>query len=84
MLWVEQAASMRPPEFTGGNSPGDVRYREMVLHASMRPPEFTGGNRSVLLVQGLLHIDASMRPPEFTGGNEYLVGLGQPLIEQLQ
>ena len=39
------SASMRPPEFTGGN-----RWRSMDcrknswITASMRPPEFTGGN----------------------------------------
>ena len=60
---------MRPPEFTGGNTPFARREFELA-YASMRPPEFTGGNR--------LHIHetsrqslpgASMRPPEFTGGN---------------
>ena len=38
-------ASMRPPEFTGGNL---SRYRLVAMSvapASMRPPEFTGGNR---------------------------------------
>ena len=38
------SASMRPPEFTGGN----MMIREMrpglAKLASMRPPEFTGGN----------------------------------------
>ena len=36
-------ASMRPPEFTGGNLAlhGDTVARG---RASMRPPEFTGGN----------------------------------------
>ena len=38
-------ASMRPPEFTGGND--RVRRGHECPHcspASMRPPEFTGGN----------------------------------------
>ena len=39
-------ASMRPPEFTGGNDRGPVS-RSPFLTASMRPPEFTGGNVGV-------------------------------------
>ena len=38
-------ASMRPPEFTGGNLRADARPGGRGLRASMRPPEFTGGNR---------------------------------------
>ena len=34
---------MRPPEFTGGNSSGQVLGNSHE-QASMRPPEFTGGN----------------------------------------
>ena len=37
-------ASMRPPEFTGGNPCFSVRLGDTPLVASMRPPEFTGGN----------------------------------------
>ena len=67
-------ASMRPPEFTGGNEvqalPA-IKRRSRYHGASMRPPEFTGGNssagsRRVDCVQSFI---ASMRPPEFTGGN---------------
>ena len=36
-------ASMRPPEFTGGNHHAVGHYPEG-YDASMRPPEFTGGN----------------------------------------
>ena len=48
-------ASMRPPEFTGGNS-GAAHRHGSVYPASMRPPEFTGGNqprqqRAVALLQ---------------------------------
>ena len=43
-LFPWEVASMRPPEFTGGNFDlaGAIGYRE--VSASMRPPEFTGGN----------------------------------------
>ena len=37
-------ASMRPPEFTGGNCPASVELAARGEAASMRPPEFTGGN----------------------------------------
>ena len=46
-------ASMRPPEFTGGNGGAPVADPR-VGQASMRPPEFTGGNRPLhgkMLVQ---------------------------------
>ena len=60
-------ASMRPPEFTGGNS--SLPPSQVYLgHASMRPPEFTGGNLHSEAA-GLQGVVASMRPPEFTGGN---------------
>ena len=36
-------ASMRPPEFTGGNAAAGV-VGAPDIGASMRPPEFTGGN----------------------------------------
>ena len=38
-------ASMRPPEFTGGNDAGLHRLSSEAAPASMRPPEFTGGNK---------------------------------------
>ena len=37
-------ASMRPPEFTGGNESETLHKRMLAYKASMRPPEFTGGN----------------------------------------
>ena len=37
-------ASMRPPEFTGGNPHHYPIQMLAVVAASMRPPEFTGGN----------------------------------------
>ena len=37
-------ASMRPPEFTGGNLGATLTYETADFLASMRPPEFTGGN----------------------------------------
>ena len=42
---TQHPASMRPPEFTGGNpgAAGALPFARY-LHASMRPPEFTGGN----------------------------------------
>ena len=62
-------ASMRPPEFTGGNQAlpdgGDISRR----CASMRPPEFTGGNQALPDGGDISRRCASMRPPEFTGGN---------------
>ena len=39
-------ASMRPPEFTGGNSLPRDRMAATEGAASMRPPEFTGGNQT--------------------------------------
>ena len=60
-------ASMRPPEFTGGNR-RDVAPRRRARAASMRPPEFTGGNRRDVAPRRRARA-ASMRPPEFTGGN---------------
>ena len=61
-------ASMRPPEFTGGNHPARG-IRRHGRAASMRPPEFTGGNNpdNIHKLKGIT--PASMRPPEFTGGN---------------
>ena len=68
MKWPLGLASMRPPEFTGGNpcSQGPQRGGDAV--ASMRPPEFTGGNRRSS-TERCSCSTASMRPPEFTGGN---------------
>ena len=62
-------ASMRPPEFTGGNVCLHPVVSTRIIVASMRPPEFTGGNhpRARHDVEGVA--GASMRPPEFTGGN---------------
>ena len=37
-------ASMRPPEFTGGNGVVKTTVGTINFGASMRPPEFTGGN----------------------------------------
>ena len=37
-------ASMRPPEFTGGNQRVADAMEQAEQAASMRPPEFTGGN----------------------------------------
>ena len=42
-------ASMRPPEFTGGNASSTAARIVRLDHASMRPPEFTGGNLVVLV-----------------------------------
>ena len=61
-------ASMRPPEFTGGNWTAPAE-RIPSGTASMRPPEFTGGNRSIAACAPTGIAAASMRPPEFTGGN---------------
>ena len=62
-------ASMRPPEFTGGNPRVGSAYLRRVVRASMRPPEFTGGNWRSCLPPYHAVTSASMRPPEFTGGN---------------
>ena len=59
---------MRPPEFTGGNTPSHIAKPALRLKASMRPPEFTGGNAGLHDRMPAL-LSASMRPPEFTGGN---------------
>ena len=44
------AASMRPPEFTGGNIVTLVKTGGFAAYiiASMRPPEFTGGNAAAV------------------------------------
>ena len=70
-------ASMRPPEFTGGNAGVIALSATIEIYASMRPPEFTGGNSNhdKLMSGGRL---ASMRPPEFTGGNVVELGAEQP------
>ena len=47
-------ASMRPPEFTGGNATG-IEIVNAITGASMRPPEFTGGN-------GIAYVDHRHRP----------------------
>ena len=62
-------ASMRPPEFTGGNAMILALAPSSVGIASMRPPEFTGGNLRDAVEMRCERIEASMRPPEFTGGN---------------
>ena len=73
MAAAVQTASMRPPEFTGGNvSVTGVPAQPESSYASMRPPEFTGGNaveKSRAVQRGTMLKGASMRPPEFTGGN---------------
>ena len=66
-----RSASMRPPEFTGGNSFLPITLIDERMWASMRPPEFTGGNPHHKCTSRS-HRNASMRPPEFTGGNPYL------------
>ena len=81
ILWL---ASMRPPEFTGGNWRAGPRTADP-LPASMRPPEFTGGNpwwqcRAYLRVG----FPASMRPPEFTGGNASFNATGGRAEQMLQ
>ena len=62
-------ASMRPPEFTGGNNDLKIFFPSMFFSASMRPPEFTGGNTLEAIPLFVFTVYASMRPPEFTGGN---------------
>ena len=69
------SASMRPPEFTGGNSCRS-RGPASVPAASMRPPEFTGGNARLGCAPVPSRAVASMRPPEFTGGNRPTPSLG--------
>ena len=46
------SASMRPPEFTGGNLAAAAAELPGRAGASMRPPEFTGGNRTVTTKHG--------------------------------
>ena len=46
----ELDASMRPPEFTGGNVCCAGSASARCNRASMRPPEFTGGNTSAPMV----------------------------------
>ena len=66
---VTTEASMRPPEFTGGNAERGAGDAELEPRASMRPPEFTGGNDDRRDAGVSFDPGASMRPPEFTGGN---------------
>ena len=42
-------ASMRPPEFTGGNHAAARVEEPFAAAASMRPPEFTGGNSDSMI-----------------------------------
>ena len=61
-------ASMRPPEFTGGNQPPIV----VRLDIEDSFNEAAGIHRRKLCLPPVLlivHRLASMRPPEFTGGN---------------
>ena len=44
-------ASMRPPEFTGGNGVVKTTVGTINFGASMRPPEFTGGNHERLVAR---------------------------------
>ena len=75
------AASMRPPEFTGGNVAVISISRSTFSTASMRPPEFTGGNRSGGAEVPAVR-EASMRPPEFTGGNVVMAGTLPPVAKR--
>ena len=50
---VGRRASMRPPEFTGGNQRNSHGRIAHTYTASMRPPEFTGGNRQLEILQTL-------------------------------
>ena len=67
------SASMRPPEFTGGNGLGAKYLLGQPHPASMRPPEFTGGNLMRDVLRSVFDVVASMRPPEFTGGNSVMI-----------
>ena len=49
-------ASMRPPEFTGGNRCSGVKGALPSMAASMRPPEFTGGNGDAGLLDTTLRM----------------------------
>ena len=49
-------ASMRPPEFTGGNPTAAATKYSSLLIASMRPPEFTGGNATTGVVKNVKEI----------------------------
>ena len=68
-------ASMRPPEFTGGNV---IKLPDKVSPTLLRFNEAAGIHRRKLEVdQRALdeEDDASMRPPEFTGGNSPSVSI---------
>ena len=56
-IMVGDEASMRPPEFTGGNIASPAAGWPAGTIASMRPPEFTGGN-SLGLFRDLKHAAA--------------------------
>ena len=63
------AASMRPPEFTGGNG---CRSRASTSSSTTGFNEAAGIHRrkpSFVAVDATREFFASMRPPEFTGGN---------------
>ena len=47
--WPSRPASMRPPEFTGGNRRRGRGACDDQRRASMRPPEFTGGNHGSIM-----------------------------------
>ena len=70
---ANDTASMRPPEFTGGNSLSEI----LGLLNGRRFNEAAGIHRRKLgtATNGMMELlSASMRPPEFTGGNYLPVG----------
>ena len=71
-------ASMRPPEFTGGN-PASWAFSR--ADGSARFNEAAGIHRRKLLgryAEDSGSLCASMRPPEFTGGNRCPVDRSPP------
>ena len=70
---LEVRASMRPPEFTGGNN-GINRYSTVMSRARQGFNEAAGIHRRKPAARRQVRTtsfsqQASMRPPEFTGGN---------------
>ena len=67
-------ASMRPPEFTGGNLHRTPTYSTCATCAASRFNEAAGIHRRKpeTAARVLPRPVASMRPPEFTGGNQEL------------
>ena len=66
-------ASMRPPEFTGGNGYNLQHCTDQFFYCFNEAAGIHRRKRPGRISQGGGRFRASMRPPEFTGGNYQLL-----------